>query len=116
MNASRSSRSWRKGSGPSTCLAQVLIPNAGEWSPEANAELKLRFFHRMSEPPPYESAFPVLSIKNVIPRAFPQWEEKVDEWGRCMKLAWVRLIQRPTDETVSRESGGCWLLGLAWRK
>jgi hypothetical protein len=47
-----------------------------------------RFFHRMSERPPYTSKFPVLEAPNVTPRAFQgTWEERVNEWGGFMKQA-----------------------------
>ncbi|EIW71350.1 hypothetical protein TREMEDRAFT_67719 [Tremella mesenterica DSM 1558] len=51
------------------------------------ADPKCRWFHRMSETPPYPSAFPVCSAPNVTPRAFPDWEVRVNEWGGFMKQA-----------------------------
>ncbi|OWZ67670.1 hypothetical protein AYX14_01473 [Cryptococcus neoformans] len=50
------------------------------------ADPKCRFFHRMSEAPPYQSNFPVLEAPNVTPRAFERtWEERVNEWGVFMR-------------------------------
>ncbi|OCF34389.1 hypothetical protein I316_03903 [Kwoniella heveanensis BCC8398] len=50
------------------------------------ADPKCRFFHRMSEKPPYESKFPVLETPNVTPKKFKgEWEERVGEWGEIIK-------------------------------
>lgn len=50
----------------------------------------VRFFHKMSEVPPYESAFPISTAPNVVPEAFGKaWEERIDEWGIHMKEAYV---------------------------
>ncbi|WRT69871.1 uncharacterized protein IL334_006862 [Kwoniella shivajii] len=50
------------------------------------ADPKCRFFHRMSDEPPYESTFPVLETPNVTPQRFQgTWEGKVNEWGEFMK-------------------------------
>ncbi|WWC66056.1 uncharacterized protein I303_108678 [Kwoniella dejecticola CBS 10117] len=52
------------------------------------ADPKCRFFHRMSEKPPYQSKFPVLEAPNVIPPKFKDtWEDGVNEWGGSMKQA-----------------------------
>ncbi|WVQ84834.1 hypothetical protein IAT38_006991 [Cryptococcus sp. DSM 104549] len=52
------------------------------------ADPKCRFFHRMSEAPPYPSKFPVLEAPNVTPEKFGEtWEKRVDEWGVFMKQA-----------------------------
>ena len=57
-----------------------------------NADPKCRFFHRMSDVPPYESKFPSLEAPNVVPEAFKDtWEGRVDEWGTLLKQAWVEL-------------------------
>lgn len=46
----------------------------------------IRFFHRMSEVPPYQSNFPLLEAPNVTPQAFERtWEERVNEWGAFMR-------------------------------
>lgn len=53
------------------------------------------FFHKMSQVPPYKSAFPISEVGNIVPRAFEDiWEERVDEWGCYMKQAFVDF-QRP---------------------
>ncbi|WWD20446.1 hypothetical protein CI109_104922 [Kwoniella shandongensis] len=50
------------------------------------ADPKCRFFHRMSEVPPYKSCFPVLEAPNVTPKRFENtWEKGVNEWGGFMK-------------------------------
>nr|ODO04288.1 hypothetical protein L204_00645 [Cryptococcus depauperatus CBS 7855] len=52
------------------------------------ADPKCRFFHRMSEKPPYQSRFPVLEAPNVEPRAFAEtWEKTLSDWGVFMKQA-----------------------------
>ncbi|OCF78064.1 hypothetical protein I204_02070 [Kwoniella mangroviensis CBS 8886] len=52
------------------------------------ADPKCRFFHRMSEKPPYTSHFPVLEAPNVVPEKFKDtWEGGVNEWGGFMKQA-----------------------------
>jgi hypothetical protein len=55
---------------------------------DSDLSTRRRFFHRMSERPPYTSKFPVLEAPNVTPRAFQgTWEERVNEWGGFMKQA-----------------------------
>ncbi len=45
-----------------------------------------RFFHKMTEKPPYESKFPISSAPNVTPKAFAgRWERGMNEWGGFMK-------------------------------
>ncbi|KAL7419225.1 hypothetical protein Q5752_006062 [Cryptotrichosporon argae] len=52
------------------------------------ADPKCRFFHRMSEKPPYTSAFPYSSAPNVVPSALKgRWEPVVDTWGHQLKQA-----------------------------
>ncbi|WVQ95889.1 hypothetical protein IAU59_002988 [Kwoniella sp. CBS 9459] len=52
------------------------------------ADPKCRFFHRMSDKPPYQSRFPVLETPNVTPKKFEgEWEERVGEWGGIIKQA-----------------------------
>ncbi|WVR07890.1 hypothetical protein IAU60_004933 [Kwoniella sp. DSM 27419] len=52
------------------------------------ADPKCRFFHRMSDKPPYQSHFPVLEAPNVTPKAFADtWEDKMGEWGGIIKQA-----------------------------
>lgn len=53
---------------------------------------KCRFFWRVVEPPPYETAFPGLNAENVVPdepliRA--RWEQVMGRWGAAMKDAYV---------------------------
>ncbi|WVF68338.1 hypothetical protein IAT40_003103 [Kwoniella sp. CBS 6097] len=52
------------------------------------ADPKCRFFHRMSDKPPYQSKFPVLETPNVTPKKFDgEWEDRVGEWGGIIKQA-----------------------------
>ncbi|CAK9783307.1 unnamed protein product [Cutaneotrichosporon oleaginosum] len=52
-----------------------------------SADPKCRFFHRMTEKPPYESKFPYSTAPNVVPAAMEGWETRVDEWGSHIKQA-----------------------------
>ncbi|GFZ49871.1 hypothetical protein JCM24511_07274 [Saitozyma sp. JCM 24511] len=73
------------------CLGIIASLDAAERPLDVTghgADPKCRFFHRMSERPPYTSKFPVLEAPNVTPRAFQgTWEERVNEWGGFMKQA-----------------------------
>ncbi len=56
---------------------------------------KCRFFWRMVEKPPYETAFPGLNAPNVTPQAEEireRWEPVMDFWGSSMKNAWVSSV------------------------
>lgn len=51
---------------------------------------KCRFFWRMAERPPYETAFPALNMSNVLPTEptiRERWEPTMEQWGRSMKSA-----------------------------
>lgn len=51
---------------------------------------KCRFFWRMSEKPPYETAFPGLNPLNVVPEDVElkeRWEPTMEKWGKSMKNA-----------------------------
>ncbi|PSR99082.1 hypothetical protein BD289DRAFT_361552 [Coniella lustricola] len=51
---------------------------------------KCRFFWRMAETPPYETAFPGLNAGNVVPQRphiRQRWAPTMDLWGSCMKAA-----------------------------
>lgn len=51
---------------------------------------KCRFFWKMVEHPPYETAFPGLNAKNIVPDAphiRDRWEPTMDLWGTSMKNA-----------------------------
>lgn len=51
---------------------------------------KCRFFWRMSEQPPYETAFPVVKAQNVVPNAphiKNRWTPIMQQWGQSMKNA-----------------------------
>ncbi|GAA5961081.1 hypothetical protein JCM3765_006530 [Sporobolomyces pararoseus] len=50
------------------------------------ADPKCRFFHRMGRTPP-STAFPSLGMKNLVPEAFPNWIEEMEEWGLQIKQA-----------------------------
>ncbi|KAG9000117.1 hypothetical protein FRB94_002077 [Tulasnella sp. JGI-2019a] len=51
------------------------------------ADAKCRFFYRMGQKPPYETAFPSLNMSNVEPEGFPMWKTTMDKWGQSMKDA-----------------------------
>ena len=73
------------------CLAIIASLQASERPVDLSghgADPKCRFFHRMSQVPPYPSAFPILSTPNVVPTAFADsWEDRVGEWGTHLKQA-----------------------------
>ncbi|KAI0017825.1 hypothetical protein F4780DRAFT_754010 [Xylariomycetidae sp. FL0641] len=51
---------------------------------------KCRFFWRMNEPPPHDTAFPGLNAENVVPEAEAireRWTPVMEKWGSCMKSA-----------------------------
>ncbi len=55
---------------------------------------KCRFFWRMVETPPYETAFPALNADNVVPDAegadadvHARWTPVMNQWGAAMKEA-----------------------------
>ncbi|PCH33891.1 Clavaminate synthase-like protein [Wolfiporia cocos MD-104 SS10] len=55
-----------------------------------NPDPKCRFFRRMSEKPPYETAFPALNAANVVPQAETirsRWAPVMEKWGSSMKTA-----------------------------
>lgn len=51
---------------------------------------KCRFFWKMVEPPPYETAFPGLNAQNIVPEAphiRERWAPTMNKWGTSMKNA-----------------------------
>lgn len=49
---------------------------------------KCRFFWKMTETPPYETAFPSLNMSNVVPeRLEDPWAPTLNKWGQSMKNA-----------------------------
>lgn len=51
---------------------------------------KCRFFWKMVEHPPYETEFPGLNARNIVPNAphiRERWEATMDLWGTSMKNA-----------------------------
>ncbi|KAG8959006.1 hypothetical protein FRC03_008550 [Tulasnella sp. 419] len=53
-----------------------------------SADPKCRFFYKMTQTPPYQTAFPQLNMPNVIPDGFKDvWKPTMDKWGNCMKNA-----------------------------
>ncbi|EPT04041.1 hypothetical protein FOMPIDRAFT_1022142 [Fomitopsis schrenkii] len=51
---------------------------------------KCRFFWKMSEKPPYETAYPALNAPNVVPQADSireRWSPVMEKWGTSMKNA-----------------------------
>jgi hypothetical protein len=56
---------------------------------------KCRFFWRMGDRPPYETAYPALNAPNVVP-ADPaireRWEPLLNHWGGSMKTAYVVTV------------------------
>lgn len=75
----------------------VLGHDAGGFSARATArqcqryistDPKCRFFWKMTEVPPYETAFPSLNMPNVVPERFADvWATTLDKWGQAMKNA-----------------------------
>lgn len=56
---------------------------------------KCRFFYKMSETPPYETAYPGLNAANVVPSAEhikSRWTPTMDKWGTSMKRAYVAFL------------------------
>ncbi|KAI1499570.1 Clavaminate synthase-like protein [Biscogniauxia marginata] len=57
---------------------------------------KCRFFWRMNEPAPYETAFPGLNAPNVVPEADgirERWTPTMEKWGNSMKSAVTGLAE-----------------------
>ncbi|KZT75093.1 Clavaminate synthase-like protein [Daedalea quercina L-15889] len=55
-----------------------------------NPDPKCRFFWKMSEKPPYETAYPALNAPNVVPHADSirdRWTPIMGKWGKSMKDA-----------------------------
>ena len=55
---------------------------------------KCRFFWKMSEKPPYETQFPALNARNVVPQGEDiekRWTTVMQNWGDSMKQAYVCL-------------------------
>ena len=53
---------------------------------------KCRFFWKMSEKPPYETAYPALNAPKVVPQADSireRWPPIMEKWGTSMKNAYV---------------------------
>ncbi|EIN13939.1 Clavaminate synthase-like protein [Punctularia strigosozonata HHB-11173 SS5] len=51
---------------------------------------KCRFFWRMGDTPPYETAFPSLNASNIVPEApalKERWTPVMEKWGKSMKTA-----------------------------
>ena len=51
---------------------------------------KCRFFWRVAEQPPYETAFPIVKAQNVVPNAphiKERWTPIMQQWGQSMKNA-----------------------------
>ncbi|CAG7853964.1 SubName: Full=Uncharacterized protein {ECO:0000313/EMBL:CCA67167.1} [Serendipita indica DSM 11827] len=52
------------------------------------ADPKCRFFWKMTEDPPYKTAFPSLNMPNVVPERFQDvWASTLNKWGQSMKDA-----------------------------
>lgn len=57
---------------------------------DIRADPKCRFFWKMTEKPPYDTAFPSLNMPNVVPEAHKDvWADTLNEWGGSMKNACV---------------------------
>ncbi|KAJ3814985.1 hypothetical protein F5876DRAFT_86105 [Lentinula aff. lateritia] len=53
---------------------------------ECPSDSKIRFFWKMSTPPPYEMEFPLSSILNIILDAFANvWQTMLETWGNTLK-------------------------------
>jgi hypothetical protein len=51
---------------------------------------KCRFFWKMSEKPPYDTAYPALNAANIVPDAAEikqRWTPVMEKWGRSMKTS-----------------------------
>lgn len=52
-----------------------------------NPDPKCRFFWKMSQKPPYETAFPSLNAANVVPQSLEiksRWPTVMTKWGQSM--------------------------------
>src|ERR1700761_6825351 len=90
ITVSRSSRSWHLQNGHSIFSAMVLVSNEmhGASYTHPAKDPKCRFFWKMTETPPYETAFPSLNMPNVVPEHFKDvWSTTLDKWGKSMKNA-----------------------------
>jgi len=68
------------------------MPNENRPHYPTSVDVKWRYFHRIGESPK-ESEFPQLNAPNVFPEGFPQWEEKMDNWGKKLLDSGVTLAQ-----------------------
>lgn len=60
---------------------------------DSGADPKCRFFWKMTEKPPYETAFPSLNMPNVVPEALKDiWADTLNKWGTSMKNACAMLF------------------------
>lgn len=60
---------------------------------DSGADPKCRFFWKMTEKPPYETAFPSLNMPNVVPKVFEDvWADTLNKWGTSMKNACAMLF------------------------
>ncbi|KAK7465392.1 hypothetical protein VKT23_005370 [Stygiomarasmius scandens] len=98
------------------CLRVIELLDPAERPLDISAHLpdpKCRFFYKMSEKPPYETAFPGLNAPNVIPQAEDlkeRWTPTMEAWGTSMKqavadLADMTCIGLGLPENMFREAG-----------
>jgi hypothetical protein len=72
--------------------ALVRSPHHIKHRIDSGADPKCRFFWKMTEKPPYETAFPSLNMHNVVPEAKKDvWADTLNKWGTSMKNAYVVL-------------------------
>jgi len=55
-------------------------------------DVKWRFFHRLGTKPT-ETEFPQLNCPDVVPEGFPQWKEKMENWGKKLLDAGFTLAE-----------------------
>ncbi|KAG8840608.1 hypothetical protein FRB91_005891 [Serendipita sp. 411] len=69
------------------------------------ADPKCRFFWKMTETPPYKTAFPSLNMPNVVPEHFKDvWAPTLNKWGLSMKNA-VEGVAEMTAVGLGLEQG-----------
>lgn len=75
------------------CLNVIARLDPSERPLDINAhqpDPKCRFFWKMGDIPPYETAYPALNAPNVIPQnesIKARWEPVLEKWGNSMKNA-----------------------------
>jgi hypothetical protein len=94
----------------------VTFPREMPLTPDSlgsHKDPKCRFFWRMQEPLPGQKP----ELENILPVGFPQWEQKMDAWGRQMKASVTAVAEMlaaglglPSDYFVEASKHGAHLL------